>query len=356
MKKLFSLTLLLTGLCITRLTAQQIVWTHHFTGTGTNDPVASAYDDSNNLYVVGNFSGSVSIDGNNLTSYGGSVDVFLLKISASGSFEWIEQIGSDLADEAEGIIVTGDGTVLICGAFKDTCDFGGTTLISYGGFDAFLAKYNTSGTLQWTKRIAWGPDDDRTRDIGNENDNYFLVSGYYRDSAYFGLTAYHPANDTLFWNTFTNNFAAKYDTDGNFIWVQNYPGTQNITKINCVDYSKNGYYATGLYRNDFTIGATTLTADGALPDVFLFRMDTSGAVEWIREIHGADAESNYSLSVDTAGNVYCNGFVSSAAAEFDSTDVETSAIAYTFLGSQDYFVAKYDSAGTLQWYDVKGGA
>ena len=72
--------------------------------------------------------------------------------------QWTRQIGTPWQDEALGIAVDGSGNIYITG-------YTSSDLASpnQGGFDAFVVKYDSGGTLQWTRQIgtasfviAWG--------------------------------------------------------------------------------------------------------------------------------------------------------------------------------------------------------
>ena len=45
------------------------------------------------------------------------------------------------------------GNVVVVGSFQNVVDFGGVGLVSAGGYDIFVAKYNANGVHQWSKRF-----------------------------------------------------------------------------------------------------------------------------------------------------------------------------------------------------------
>src|SRR6266446_6408803 len=95
----------------------------------------------------------------NITSAGGNYNMFISKLDSSGNFVWVKQFGGD--GYAEGLSITTDGTgnIYITGDFSGTIDFDTnsgnfnlTTLI--WGNDIFVSKLDSSGDLVWVKQIS----------------------------------------------------------------------------------------------------------------------------------------------------------------------------------------------------------
>jgi len=72
----------------------------------------------------------------------------LAKFDASGVLQWIQQFGTAEWDSAATIALDGAGGIYITGHTDGS--LGGP---SAGNNDAFLAKFNTSGTLQWMRQF-----------------------------------------------------------------------------------------------------------------------------------------------------------------------------------------------------------
>jgi len=96
-----------------------------------------AVDSSGNAYVTGWTRGALS--GTNV----GDHDIFLMKYDSSGTQQWINQIGTPVKDQGEGITVDAFDNVYVTGNTEG--DLAGTNA---GGTDIFLMKYDTSGNLQ----------------------------------------------------------------------------------------------------------------------------------------------------------------------------------------------------------------
>lgn len=76
-----------------------------YTSSGANNEIGEkvAVDEaSSSVYVMGNFITSASFSGNSLTSAGGS-DLFVLKLSTSGAFQWVKRLGASGNDIASDV-------------------------------------------------------------------------------------------------------------------------------------------------------------------------------------------------------------------------------------------------------------
>ena len=134
-----------------------LLWVNHITGIGNSTPTSIAEDPSGNIYVIGNYTQTISQGSYNFTSSGGQ-DIFVGKYNNQGQVQWLISIGGSSAENAYGIALSPDGnSIYIGGQFQsNNCNFGGTILATSGLNDIFLAKYNASdGTLIWAIKSAY---------------------------------------------------------------------------------------------------------------------------------------------------------------------------------------------------------
>ena len=84
-------------------------------------------------------------------SYGaGQKDVYVIKTDTKGNIIWTKTFGGTANDEANEIILTTDGMLLIAGT---TASFGA------GGNDVYLIKLDTAGTLLWQQQFGGSADE-----------------------------------------------------------------------------------------------------------------------------------------------------------------------------------------------------
>ncbi len=108
-------------------------------GSSAKDIGANLVIDSNeNIYIVGWTEGQMGSSAN-----AGNKDVILVKLSKTGSIEWVEQIGTTNDDTGEDIALDSADNIYIVGAWN------GSSGDSYVTQDYFVAKYNSAGDQVW---------------------------------------------------------------------------------------------------------------------------------------------------------------------------------------------------------------
>jgi Concanavalin A-like lectin/glucanases superfamily/Beta-propeller repeat len=306
-------------------------WATRIAGTGTDNGYGISADPSGNVYVTGNYnSGSLTIYNASGSTFGtlgnaGSYDAFVVKYDTTGTAQWTTRIAGSTNETGYGISVDSTGNVYVTGYYDSTSitiyNAGGSTfgtLGNAGNQDAFLVKYNSSGTAQWTARIG-GTGTDAPQGLFADSSGNVYVAGYYTSSP---VTIYNAGGSTF--GTLTNVnpgtndvFVVKYDTTGTAQWATRIAGTGSDTGYGIsADPSGNvyvqGYYGSASLTVYNSSGSTfgTLTNSGN-QDAFLVKYDISGTAQWAKTIGGTSNDAGYLISTDSAGNVYATGYYGS---------------------------------------------
>jgi hypothetical protein len=133
-------------------------WVRGFGGSGHDVTYRTVVDDSGNNFVTGYFNSTVNFGGTNLTSNGNN-DIFLAKYNSGGTLLWARQAGGTAADVGTSLAVDANGNVYVCGYFRNSANFGSINLTSRGNTDVFIAKYDGSGNLHWIRQGGGGGQD-----------------------------------------------------------------------------------------------------------------------------------------------------------------------------------------------------
>ena len=319
-----------------------VSWATSIGGTGAEHGNGIATDSGGNVYVIGQYSGSFTIGSTTLTSVG-STDAFVTKYDTSGTFQWATSIGGTSDDYGSGIATDSGGNVYVIGTYRGTANFGsGVSLTSTGSYDAFVAKYNTSGIVQWAKSIG-GTFTDVGWGIATDSGGNVYVTG-----EYYSTTTVSLGNGLeLPASTGTDAFVAKYNTSGTVQWATSIVGTSVDQGKGIATDSGGNVYVTGSYQGTVTIGSITLTSVGS-NDAFVAKYNTSGTVQWAKSIGGSITDVGYGIATDSDGNVYVTG-------SYAGTVTFASGTTLTSTGSYDAFVAKYNTSGIVQWAKSIGG-
>lgn len=112
---------------------------------------ATASGSAGELYVVGSFSGTVTLGATTLTSVGAD-DIFVARWNeATSTWAWAQRAGGPGSDQASAVAVNG-ANVYLTGSFDNTATFGTTTLNATTYEGLFVAKVTsaaTAGTWTW---------------------------------------------------------------------------------------------------------------------------------------------------------------------------------------------------------------
>jgi hypothetical protein len=120
---------------------------------------------------------TMSDDGDFKTLAGrGQTDSVIFKYDRSGNFKWAEPISGSGIDEMTSVAPSPDGGCVVAGRYSINIKNDGSfkTFFNAGGFDAFMMKFNSDGTIGWAKPFA-GFLDDRFTGITAVNGGYALV-------------------------------------------------------------------------------------------------------------------------------------------------------------------------------------
>src|SRR5437764_462723 len=101
-------------------------------------------------------------------------------------FKWVEQNGSSLDDFGRGIAVDSAGNTYVTGSFHDVAAFGSIDLVSSGGYDVFVAKYDKEGKVLWANQAGGSNFDDYGLGIALDVAGNCYVTGAFSGQATFG--------------------------------------------------------------------------------------------------------------------------------------------------------------------------
>lgn len=129
------------------------VWAVRMGGSSDDVGYSVHIDNDGNVLSTGQFMGIADFDpgsGNQYLSSSGGTDIFVSKLSSSGSFLWAKKLGGPSScDEGLTIFTDPSRNVYISGRFGGTSDFdpgsGVYNIICPGAYDTFISKLNPNG-------------------------------------------------------------------------------------------------------------------------------------------------------------------------------------------------------------------
>ncbi len=259
--------------------------------------------------------------------------------------------GADARVEA--LDVDPSGNICVTGLMDGTVDFdpgaGSYNLSGAGIQDAYVAKYDNTGSFLWAYR--WGVNSTVTngRGVAFDQSGNVFVTGIFSGNVDFdpgpGVAMMNAANGY-------NTFICKYSSAGVFLWAKGIlNGAADIVCFK-VDAAGNFYIAGNLgATSDFDLGPSTFNVSptpGGYYDIFMAKYDNNGNLLFAENIGGAYHELIHELNFDAAGNIYISGTYnqsgpSNQAADFDPGPGVSNLTATN--PDAEMFFAKYDSNG-----------
>ncbi|HEY7745959.1 MAG TPA: SBBP repeat-containing protein, partial [Desulfuromonadales bacterium] len=154
--------------------AGNLLFTRQLGTVSTDEATGVAVDGVGNVYVAGSTSGD--LDGVGGDPLFGGVDLFLAKFNPAGNLLFTRQLGTVSTDEATGVAVDGVGNVYVAGSTNGDLDGAGGDPV-LGGTDFFLAKFDASGNLLFTRQLGTTATDDDARGVAVDGTGNVYVAG-----------------------------------------------------------------------------------------------------------------------------------------------------------------------------------
>jgi uncharacterized delta-60 repeat protein len=177
-------------------TSGTIQWQRIIGGVNADNGLRAALDSSNNLYVFGNTNNAGA----------GNRDFFLAKFDTTPTIQWQRVLGGSSNETAKDMAVSPAGNVYFCGI---------TASAGFSSGELSLVKYNTSGTIQWQRRLRTGSQEASGQGVALDSSENVYVCGYFPDGGSFTkdmLLAKYNSSGTLQWQRSLGEASAGFET------------------------------------------------------------------------------------------------------------------------------------------------
>ncbi|MGE4347297.1 MAG: SBBP repeat-containing protein [Flavobacteriaceae bacterium] len=322
----------------------QVLWAENF-GTINTDTFASIIgydittDASDNLYITGNFEGTVVFGDATFSSYSPySGDSFVLKMDALGEVVWVKQFELGGTTISFSLCITTDatGNVYVAGVFQgEELNIDDITLSSvmdedndYYTGDVFAVKISSLGQVLWAKSYG-GTGNESASDITVDASGKVYITGHLNGVANFSgnFLVSEGSNDV---------FVLKTNNAGVVEWVEGFGWTGSDSGKGIIVDSSGNIYVTGEFEDTVSFGSTDLTATG-YKDMFLIKLSSD------------DLATEQYLSEQW--KVYPNPVQDILTIEVPQTHSETSVELYNLLGQK---IMEYNPVNNTEHIDVSG--
>jgi hypothetical protein len=286
---------------------------HTFYGSnsGDNIPQAVATDSSGSVYITGYsqaaWNGPTGQSPKH--AFTGGADIFVVKLDSNGTYQWHTFYGSANTDVAKGIALDDSGNVYVTGysaatwlGIDDICTPGTSPcpLNAYtGGNEIFVLKLNSLGAYQW------------------------------------------------------HTFYGSSDPDQSYAIAVDSAKNVYVTGISNLTWSGPGVCSTP------GTSPCPLNAYNNSEDIFVLKLNTSGAYQWHTFFGSADSDQGRGIALDSSSNVYVTGHSNltwSGPGVCSTPGTSPCPLnAHSGGGYQyDVFALKLNTGGAYQWHTFYG--
>lgn len=312
-------------------------WLKGFGDENSNYFNAMDVDPNGNIYLVGEFSDSITLNG--ITIYGGSYALYLAKLNAEGDMLWLKSEQSAARYDVYDLKVIGDDGFVICGTFdSDDAVFGGITLTQSDFGNTFVVKYDSNGNAIWGKtEIGYAYYEHLAID---SNGDVIITGSLVGDFTFDGsIQETFGEYDILY---------AKYAANGDPLWIKTMGGAGYEFSGEVTTDTENNIIMTGRFNMSFEFEGNVFNLI-ALGDNFVMKTDAEGTPIWVNLIGSEYDDSEIKgMAIGADGNIYLGVSVE------NNTYVD--AITINTLGLTDACLMQLNpDNGALNWYKTGGG-
>lgn len=330
---------------------QSVAWTTYCGGFDADELYGEAICPNGDLIVSGRTqSMNFPVDTNAVqVTNAGSYDAVVARIKPDGTKRWCTYLGGSGFDGSWSAAMIGEDAV-ICGN-TNSANFpmlNAAQPTIGGSFDAFLARFDSSGSLIWSTYYG-----------GSLAEQGLAIATDASGNIYIGGSANSPNLPAVSsgWQTapggMLDGFVARLTSSGAPVWATFCGGTAT-EDIHDITTGPGGLIAAcgETYSNNFPTTANAFqTGITGLNDAYLLVMDSSGNRVYNTCLGGFSNEDANGVRFDAAGNIYVAGFTQSI--DFPVTGAQ---FQNNYNGSSDAFVACFTSSYQLYWATFLGSA
>jgi len=345
------------------LNAQAQGWSWAKSGANTTNSLARsvATDPAGNVYIVGEYSGSITFESTTLTT-AGTNGLYVVKYSSNGDQLWATSVVSSTTVKLYCNAITADinGDVYLAGEFTGSILFNTTQISSVGWKDIFVAKLNADGTFAWGKTHGTKWDESIRAGISIDSKHYITIAG-----EFCGAGGSPPEKESI---NFDNHvltsqgnddiLIARYDSSGKVLWAKDIGSKNSELALSSTITPSGKLLVVGNFNYKLKIDSlpelVSISSGFVVADCFVAEFDSNGNALWAKVIGGRRPVGGLNggsvicklVTSDIEGNAVIGGLYSDCDVMVDSIILPPRDYD---VGTYDMWFAKYDSSGNFKW-------
>ncbi len=306
-----------------------IQWQNTIGGSGM-DRIYCVQQTSDKGYILGGQSNS-NVSGDKTENSNGDNDFWIVKTDSFGNIQWQNTIGGDNEDQFTCLEQTIDKGYILAG-FSLSNLSGDKTESNIGGYDYWIVKIDSTGSIQWQNTIG-GISYDYLYSVVQTTDGGYLLGGY----SHSNISGDKTENSI---GAFANPdyWIVKTDSLGSIVW-QNTIGGDNGEELHSIQQTTDGGFILGGSSSSSISGDKTENNIGN-GDYWIIKTNSVGVIQWQNTIGGSNADRLYSIQETTDGGYIAGGWSNSnISGDKSENNIDTSGFCVPYC-TYDYWIIK----------------
>lgn len=358
MKRKLLVAILTIAIFSTGVLAQNVEYENAILSSSSlaQDIHCSAVDAAGNIYLAGRspgysgFGAEFTFNGTTITLNNGNN--FIIKTNSSGVVQWYKSIGgtNNPLSKITSICADNNGNLYIAGQHNGNgtynFNFDGTIITSLSGSnDGFLAKCNSSGTLQWLSNFQGTNTESISKITCDNAGNVYAALSF--TSSVLNIQGIIYNNNMA--NGSEDNLVLKINsTTAAVIWgrqlVSN--GTGYVSTMSMSVDNNQNIYLCGNFSGSVNFGGVSLSST-PVGNIFITKISDTGTAQWAA--HGKSNQfalvSDITITASSSSVVVTGGFKGNLF--FEGTSASSIDTIYNSSLDYDAYVVKLTSAGQV---------
>ncbi|MGX7667603.1 T9SS type A sorting domain-containing protein [Flavobacterium pedocola] len=271
---------------VVKLNADGTIQWQKALGGGSDDQGYDIQPTSDGGYIV--TCGTHSNDGDLTVNHGG-LDIWVVKLNATGAIEWQKALGGTDDDLGGSIQQTADGGYILA---SNTNSNNGDVSGNHGNTDIWLVKLDSGGTITWQKTLGGGSSD-AVQHLEKTTDGNYIVCGY-TFSNNGDVSGNHGNYDA---------WVVKLNAVGTILWQKTLGGV-NADQAKYIQQTPDG---------GFIVVANSKSTNGDVTqnqgdwDYWVVRLDELGTIQWQKTLGGSSYDEASCIEKTTDGGYILTG-------------------------------------------------
>jgi hypothetical protein len=297
----------------------QHAWSKVFGGQGQQQLIPLVSSPDGYLFAAGTFEGALDS-----AMSAGSYDAWAGRLDPDGNLGWVRAYGDAAIQGIYNAAATPDGGVVLVGGFEGTMSFtGGDSLVSTGGFDAFVAKLDAGGNHQWSRSFGDANSIVQMMVTAAPNGDILVLLGTDQVVDFGGGPLDTVAGIDL--------VVARLDGNGSHLWSKRFGAQEEQFGLGVQVDSRGCIVVASEVKGSIDFGGGPLVSAGD-SDVVVAKLDPDGNHVWSQRFGSAGLQQVTTMAVDGNDDILLAGGFEGTL-DFGGTPLQSA-------GGQDIFIAK----------------